>query len=125
MLPKSQKVLFGARSLIHKKYWVTPALILLLKVRYHRKTSIFCNVGAFFCSLTSMKCISSTFFCTCELKEHKNEYEFRKTFNDVKMVMMIHSETGTKALCVSMFSLLFLRDLGYVTNAIQLQRLNK
>ena len=39
--------------------------------------------------------------------------------------MMIHSETGTKVLCVSMFLLLFLRDLGYVTNAIQLQRLNK
>ena len=39
--------------------------------------------------------------------------------------MMIHSETGTKALCVNMFLLLFLRDLGYVTNAIQLQRLNK
>ena len=58
-------------------------------------------------------------------REHKNEYEFRKTFNDVKMVMMIHSETGTKILCVSMFLLLFLHDLGYVTNAIQLQRLNK
>ena len=38
---------------------------------------------------------------------------------------MIHSETGTKILCVIMFLLLFLRDLGYFTNAIQLQRLNK
>ena len=45
--------------------------------------------------------------------------------NDVKMVMMIHSETGTKILCMSILLLLFLRDLGYFTNAIQLQRLNK
>ena len=58
-------------------------------------------------------------------REHKNEYEFRKTFNDVKMVMMIHSETGTKILCVSMLLLLFLRDIVYITNAIQLLRLNE
>ena len=31
MLPKSQKVFFGARSLIHKNYYLTPALILLLQ----------------------------------------------------------------------------------------------
>ena len=77
------------------------------------------------CIFLQSSCNLSMYFCSCEFREHKNEYEFRKTFNDVKMVMMIHSETGTKALCVNMFLLLFLRDLGYVTNAIQLQRLNK
>ena len=34
MLPKSQKVFFGARSLIHKNYYLTPALILLLQEKY-------------------------------------------------------------------------------------------
>ena len=34
MLPKSQKVFFGARSLIHKNCCLTPALILLLQEKY-------------------------------------------------------------------------------------------
>ena len=123
MLPKSQKVLFGARSLIHKKYWLTHALILLLQqkvvTKKRRFTNTFLQSTDIFMQFTDifLQFSDSTMliywhrdFSACESKEHKNEYDFRKTFNDVKMVMMIHSETTM---------------LGYSTNAIQLQRLNK
>ena len=93
MLPKSQKVFFGARSLIHKNYYMTPALILLLQEKYvtekRRFTDTFLqstdmfvrftDVFLHYRDITRLICWHRD-FSACESKEHKNEYEFWKTF---------------------------------------------